>query len=217
MASLATCKDGSRRIQFFNAAGERRNITLPSCTDERAREIRAKVKTLNADAIAGQASAPETARWLARQDAVLYAKLAAVGLVPPREVAEPKALAEFLDAYINSRGNKPTTITNLKGARRWLVEYFGADRRLDSITPGDADEFRAWLSKQPHRRVSKKNKKKNGEKQLARKHGAANLWPGQAILPRGGPQAADRRKPVWRHAGRQRSSEQEPRVFHHTR
>ena len=124
MASLANCKDGSRRIQFFNAAGERRNITLPSCTDERAREIRAKVKTLNADAIAGQASAAETARWLARQDAVLYAKLAAVGLVPPREVAEPKALAEFLDAYIDSRGNKPTTITNLKGARRWLVEYF---------------------------------------------------------------------------------------------
>jgi integrase len=166
MASLTTCADGRRRIQFFDAVGERRNITLSSCTDERAREIRAKVKQLNADAITGQAWAPETARWVARQDHALYDKLAAVGLVPPREVAGPKTLAAFLDAYIESRGNKPTTITNLRGARRWLVEYFGADRRLDSITPGDADEFRAWLSKQPHRRSSKKGRKKKGQKLL---------------------------------------------------
>jgi Phage integrase family len=36
---------------------------------------------------------------------------------------------------------KPRTTTNLELARRYLVEYFGADRSLRDITPADADQW----------------------------------------------------------------------------
>ncbi len=178
MASLTSYANGSRRIQFFDAAGERRNITLASTTDERAREIKAKVKTLNADAIAGQAWQPETARWVARQDAELYARLAAVGLVPPREVAGPKTLAVFLDNYIDSRSDvKPGTRRHLREVRNRLVTFFGADRRLDSITAGDADEFRRWLLR-PQPKLNRKTGKKKGEKRLG--ENTVRRWCGRA-------------------------------------
>lgn len=178
MASLTSYADGRRRIQFFNAAGERKNISLSHVTDERAREIRAKVKQLNADAIAGQAWSPETARWVARQDATLYDKLAAVGLVPPREVAGPRTLSAFLDAYLDSRSDvKPGTRRHLREVANRLVTFFGADRRLDSITAGDADEFRRWLLR-PQPKRDKKTGKKKGEKRLH--ENTVRRWCGRA-------------------------------------
>ena len=30
-------------------------------------------------------------------------------------------------------------------AKNWLVKFFGAQQRLDEITPGDADDFQRWL------------------------------------------------------------------------
>ena len=79
----------------------------------------------------------------------MYDKLAAVGLVPPREPkpeAEPAALGAFLDQYIADRTDvKARTRINLDQARRNLVRFFGADKPLGEITPGDADEFRLDL------------------------------------------------------------------------
>ena len=75
-------------------------------------------------------------------------------------------LAAFIDDYIAGRGNsKPTTLVNLKGARKYLVNYFGADRPLDSITPGDADEFRGWLAA-AQAGIRQKTGEQTGEKRL---------------------------------------------------
>ncbi|NLF73072.1 MAG: tyrosine-type recombinase/integrase [Candidatus Anammoximicrobium sp.] len=55
-------------------------------------------------------------------------------------------LGPFIEAYIKARPKlKPSTITNLEQARRRLVEFFGSDRPMGEITPGDADEFRESL------------------------------------------------------------------------
>ena len=55
-------------------------------------------------------------------------------------------LGDFLDRYIDGRTDvKPTTTTHLIRARRDLERFFGADRPLISITPGDADEYRRHL------------------------------------------------------------------------
>src|SRR6185312_9886403 len=43
---------------------------------------------------------------------------------------------------------KPRTKDNFDQARRWLVDYFGADKLLHKITRGDADEWRLWLATQ---------------------------------------------------------------------
>jgi integrase len=56
------------------------------------------------------------------------------------------SLGPFLTDYIRSRTDiEASTRTNLETAKRWLVEFFGEQRELDSITPLEADRYRAWL------------------------------------------------------------------------
>lgn len=85
----------------------------------------------------------ETARWVAQVGDDLAAKLATVGLVPPRQSS---TLGTFLDDYIARRTDaKPNTVRNLIVVRNRLVEFFGADRPLREITAGDADRWLLWL------------------------------------------------------------------------
>jgi integrase len=76
----------------------------------------------------------------------MHARLASVGLVKPRENSAGAKLVALFDSYIDGRTDaKPTTLRNLRQARRYTQEYFGKDRALTSITKGDADEFRRHL------------------------------------------------------------------------
>jgi integrase len=55
-------------------------------------------------------------------------------------------LKAFLDAYIVERSDvKDGTTTVYNHTRRCLIERFGADRPLDSITVSDAKSWRRWL------------------------------------------------------------------------
>jgi len=115
-----------------------------------ARTVKAHVENLAAALLAGHAPAPETSEWVGSRDDVLYGKLAAVGLVPARVPAQTDnqtaTLGEFLDQYISGRTDiKPSTRTNLEQVRRNLLDYFGTDKLLAAIAPGDADEFRVNL------------------------------------------------------------------------
>jgi len=91
----------------------------------------------------------DTSAWVGDLDSVLHDKLAAVGLVSPREATpelEAVELGVFLDSYIAGRADvKPGTETNLRQARKKLVEYFGESRPLGTVTPGDADQYRQHL------------------------------------------------------------------------
>ena len=105
--------------------------------------IKGKVEALNAAQISGCPLDDETARWVSQIGDDLAAKLAAVGLIAERETA---LLGDFLAAYIARRTDiKPRTRINLEACRVRLVEYFGKDRPLKAITPGDADAWLLWL------------------------------------------------------------------------
>ncbi len=149
MASISTDKKGKRRILFVNPDAERKQIRLGKVPMKTAQTVKTRVENILAAQLAGHAIDGETATWLGERDSVLYDKLAAVGLVPPREpqpVAQAFVLGNFLDQYIASRADvKPGTETNLKQARKKLVEYFGESKPLGAITPGDADQFRQHL------------------------------------------------------------------------
>ena len=55
-------------------------------------------------------------------------------------------LLEHLDRYFASRGDvKESTLTHWRQARRSLLDFFGADRHLDTISAGDAKDFERWL------------------------------------------------------------------------
>jgi len=58
------------------------------------------------------------------------------------------ALEAFTKAYIDGLTIKPRTRDNLHQCRRWLVQFFGADKPLREITQGDADDWRQWLATQ---------------------------------------------------------------------
>jgi len=143
MASISKQPRGRRTIQFVGADGRRRSIRLGKVSQRQAEAVKVKVEQLVAAAISGHAVDAETSRWVAGLDEVLADRLAAVGLIPQRENV---TLGPFIDAYIESRHDTKESTTSLyRQTRRNLVEFFGANKQIRDITPGDADEWRLWM------------------------------------------------------------------------
>ncbi|WP_390623362.1 tyrosine-type recombinase/integrase [Blastopirellula sediminis] len=56
------------------------------------------------------------------------------------------SLGEWLDTYFKSRGDwERATLLKNGATKKHLLEFFGADKQLSDITPGDADEFHRYL------------------------------------------------------------------------
>jgi integrase len=143
MASISRQANGRKVIQFTGADGKRKSIRLGKASLAATQSVKLKVENLVVASITGHAVDDETARWVARLNESFYEKLAAVGLVPRRESA---TLGPYIDAYIDGRTDtKPATRTTFKRAKKKLLGYFRADRRLRDVTPGDADDFARWL------------------------------------------------------------------------
>ena len=149
MASISN-NNGKRLIQFVDAAGIRRTVRLGDCSSHTAIAIRIHIETLLASKLSGQPVPAATAVWLATVGETLHARLAAVGLVSPRE-AEKKAtlaalLQQFRDTFLPQ--TKAATQTSYGHTMRNLSEYFGEHKPLADITAADADAFRAFLISQ---------------------------------------------------------------------
>lgn len=135
------------RVLFVAPDGARKTLRLGPVDKRTAESIRCHVESLLEARITGQAAPRQTAVWLSTVGDKLRQRLARVGLVEPAKQAQSPTLADFLDSYIAGRTDVgQRTRTNLGQARKYLVQYFGAERRLGDITPGDADEWRRWLS-----------------------------------------------------------------------
>ena len=149
MASLSKDAGGRKRIVVKSPDGKRRPVRLGKMSVKDAQSILARISALESAAISGIPLDTETAAWVGNRTDTFYGKLAAVGLVPKREAkkeAEPLTLGGFLDTYMDGRSDiKPSTRCNLAQAKRNLVRFFGVDRPLTDITPGDCDEFRRDL------------------------------------------------------------------------
>lgn len=146
MASIANDPGGRRRIQFVDTDGKRRPIRLGSMSLRKAEGIARHVEELLIAKRSGQPLESRTAAWLGDIGDDLHAKLAAVGLVAPRNATPTVALGPFLNEYIAGRIDvKSSTTRHLHDARKNLIAFFGADKALADISPGDADEFRRSL------------------------------------------------------------------------
>lgn len=143
MASITNDPNGRRRIQFTGAAGKRKTLRLGKVSLRHAESVKVKVNELLSASITGAPLSQETSLWLKQLDKVMYEKLAAVGLVKPKTY---EAFGEFIDAYIDGRNDiKVGTRTNLKQAKRYLLEHFDAGRQMRDISAGDAEDFRQYL------------------------------------------------------------------------
>lgn len=144
MASISyDAATGRRTIQFVDRDRKRRTIRLGAVPQRTAETIRVRVEALNAAAVTGCPLDAETARWVAGIGAELAGRLAKVGLVAARVSA---TLGPFIDSFIKGRSDvKGSTRVSYGLSTGRILEFFGADRNLRSITEGDADAWLVWL------------------------------------------------------------------------
>ena len=143
MASISTSKDGSRRLQFADADGTRRTLSLGKTPKKQAESIKTHVERIITASISRCSVEPETATWLSKLDDVMRGKLARVGLIQARETS---TLAAFLTLYIDSRNDaKATTKTVWRRTQRHLLIHFDGGRSLRSVTKADGKAFMQYL------------------------------------------------------------------------
>ncbi len=146
MASLANDPAGRRRILFVDADGNRKTIRLGKMSKRQAEGVKLRIEDLAASKLSGSSPSDETARWVARLSTDLAEKLARVELIKSRESTASLTLGQHLANYVASRIDvKRGTQLNWGHSKRCLIEFFGANRAIDSITVGDAKDFERWL------------------------------------------------------------------------
>jgi integrase len=142
---------------------ERRCIPIGMMNKAMAVQIKGFIETLIAARRAGMICTDgKVCDWLNDVGDDLHTKLCELDLCQPRvarvnEVAPTiLTLGEFIDGYIERRSDvKDATVVWYQATRRCLVEFFGEDRPLDSITAGEANDFRRWLTKPKNEKIPK--------------------------------------------------------------
>lgn len=151
MASLRKEKDRGRtgwRLQF-RQDGKRRSLWLGPISKRSADAVSRHIEELARADAANTRPDADTARWADGLDGRMRATLERWRLVDAmakRNDDSDRFLGAFCDRYIEGRTDIDAgTVTNFKQARRLLVEYFAADKLLQTITAADADRWRRWL------------------------------------------------------------------------
>jgi integrase len=162
MATIRKRTNGLLELRFIDADNERRSIYLPKGTTKLVADTTCtKVDHIVTRQKLGTEPDRPVAEWLAALPDGFYSKLVKAGLAPPRtqpeaEPAEPAktcpTLKEWTDAYIGKHSAKPGTMDQIKVAATHLLQFFGNERCIDTITAGDAEDYRKWLQKHGNQR-----------------------------------------------------------------
>lgn len=148
MASVVNDGNGRRRVSFTGLDRKRRSLRLGKISEKRAHEIRRHVEVILSCAGSGTVLEQKTADWIGDLPDDWHSKLAAVGLVDPRQSAESRRIptvSELVDVYIAKQTRqKEATKTVWRRVKRHLVAYF-ADRPIDEISTGDAEDWMNYL------------------------------------------------------------------------
>ncbi|MDG1898059.1 MAG: tyrosine-type recombinase/integrase [Fuerstiella sp.] len=90
--------------------------------------------------------APRTVEWAQSLSDALKKKLAKADLIQLDAATEMPQLETFVNAWITSRTEVKESSRLVYGrARNWLVKFFGKDRSIDTITAGDADDWKRYM------------------------------------------------------------------------
>ena len=156
MASVRLSQRGSIEIRFRDAAGKRRSFyPEPKGRTEAARIAAAETIGDVLDRLAfaignGQPVPADVLRWLAKLDRRKHAKLVGWGLADPRPAdAKPIEVATvgtWTRRFVERGSWKSGTVEQIEIAMGNLRTFFGADRPIADITPGDAEDYRRWLT-----------------------------------------------------------------------
>jgi len=146
MASIARDKNGTRRILFTAPDDKRQTIRLGKVSQRAAENIKYRVEQLLESIHLNRSMEADLARWVTELNPWLAKKLARVGLIPDPENKPSATLEPFLTAYIDGRADlKPSTKIVRRLVIGDLIKFFGESRAVETITPGNADDFKQWL------------------------------------------------------------------------
>ena len=144
MASVSTAKNGTRAVLVICPDRKRRRIRLGRVTKRQAEEVKRHVEHLVSARTRGLPLPASTAEWLSGVTGRLRERLAVCGLAEAAPGAP--SLGAWLDRYIEGRKDVArNTRLKYEAAQKDLLGHFPADRTLDTIGPGDAEDFNAWL------------------------------------------------------------------------
>ena len=147
MASISKRKNGIKIVQFRGSDGNRKTISLGKCTMKQAENVKLRVERIVSAQNLGDPVDDETARWLAKLDGELAEKFGEVGLLPQQDET---TMGAFTQNYLDRRHDmKPGTRILFERTRKYLLEFFGHEKYLRDISPGDVDDYRLFLLAKP--------------------------------------------------------------------
>lgn len=151
MASIVTYSGGLKRIDFVLGDGKRRrSVRLGSVSQKLAESWKARIEAIVADKLQSRPHDVEVCRWLAGLDEKMLARLRKAGLADGVGLTQTSVMG-FLERYFATLTCKTSTRVAYGNTRRCLEEFF-AGRTMQSLTPGDADAWRGWLTE--HEKLS---------------------------------------------------------------
>ncbi len=147
MASITLDPGGRRRILFVDPdSGARRAIRLGRIAMKPAESFKGRVEALVAAAAAGIPWDADLAAWTRSLPDSMHARLAAVGLVAARVDPTTTTLGALIERFVANADVAAATRAAYPQTFKSLVEFFGADKPLGSIAPGDADDWRKSIA-----------------------------------------------------------------------
>ena len=130
-----------------NDPTRRFTLSVPKVSRKVAESIKLHVEHLVNSKASGEPIPPQTAVWLRDVGAKLHSRLAAAGLVTPREAVAAVGLKAFGEQYIKGRTDLKERSRIIMGqALRQLTDHFGATHDLRKITTADGREWRRKLA-----------------------------------------------------------------------
>jgi integrase len=141
MSSL-TYANGKAEVQVMIDNGRRRTIRFGKCSKTQAKAAQDHVNALEERKNTGSVLRLSTAEWLVGLPGTIYSRIEKTGLVRARERKESPTVEQWFSDFIAGReGAKPATLVRFDQIKKKVVGYFGKDKRLDEITPSDAEDF----------------------------------------------------------------------------
>jgi len=174
MDGLTTDSTGLHRLQFRLPNGRRGSMRLGRIPTKHAALIAHHVAEILVARRAGARLPEATALWLGGISRPLADKLTAKRIITPAMVQSQDdeffTLGQLLDHFAESHAahQKLNTRLQLGLTAKYLRMFFGDDQPLAAITPGDTEDFRAWL-----RRPNGKQKKALADNTVRRQCGRA--------------------------------------------
>ncbi len=144
MASISTDKNGNRRILISGLLGPRTRpaIHVGKATKRETERLRSLVETLVTARRTGAALEDETVRTVNALHPTTRKRLADLGLINDNGRSGPRSLGPFVKAHVAGRTKiKPATKEVWRQGEASLLEFFGEDCQMASVTPGDADDY----------------------------------------------------------------------------